>query len=79
MQVVEIEGSYRTYEEWKRSIQQIGNALTNSSYRTYEEWKHAPHWWSNDKGNSSYRTYEEWKLYCLRESSPAFSEFLPYL
>jgi len=32
-------GSYRTYEEWKRSSisEQTGGML--GSYRTYEEWK----------------------------------------
>jgi len=34
-------GSYRTYEEWKRTSEQIVQTVSKSSYRTYEEWK--PH------------------------------------
>ncbi len=32
-------GSYRTYEEWKHSLQGKGKILNFGSYRTYEEWK----------------------------------------
>jgi len=33
------QGSYRTYEEWKRPIAQSLNMSLERSYRTYEEWK----------------------------------------
>jgi len=40
-----IDGSYRTYEEWKR--EQTGGMLVGlmSSYRTYEEWKQLNRLW----------------------------------
>jgi len=33
-------GSYRTYEEWKRRAPLEVLEVFESSYRTYEEWKH---------------------------------------
>mgnify|MGYP001367771170 FL=1 len=37
---VPFQGSYRTYEEWKRCICEEVRSVYQSSYRTYEEWKH---------------------------------------
>ena len=31
--------SYRTYEEWKRTLSRSVSHALSSSYRTYEEWK----------------------------------------
>jgi len=31
--------SYRTYEEWKRSLEYQTKKTNEGSYRTYEEWK----------------------------------------
>jgi len=59
--VLELVGSYRTYEEWKLIETTSSIDMEVRSYRTYEEWKHVEfaYGWQMDEG--SYRTYEEWK------------------
>jgi len=36
---VDVNGSYRTYEEWKLELSERTTKSFRSSYRTYEEWK----------------------------------------
>jgi len=55
-------GSYRTYEEWKRTSDNGLKIEIVSSYRTYEEWKRICIPPGLVHLDSSYRTYEEWKL-----------------
>ena len=56
------DGSYRTYEEWKRNrMNQICKGIVSRSYRTYEEWKPNITIHTIFEIRSSYRTYEEWK------------------
>jgi len=57
-----LNGSYRTYEEWKRDWVSQEDVDAFCSYRTYEEWKLLDDTRSSTWNLSSYRTYEEWKL-----------------
>jgi len=59
---VPFQGSYRTYEEWKRWMKKIYvNSMSMCSYRTYEEWKRSKEEQEQLRKTCSYRTYEEWK------------------
>jgi len=71
--------SYRTYEEWKLSINSSSRTNSFSSYRTYEEWKPLPSMAVGYMYDSSYRTYEEWKPSLQTVGLTTLCAFLPYL
>jgi len=66
--ILGIDGSYRTYEEWKLAISSLPAFTAVRSYRTYEEWKPCIVTLSSCFSKSSYRTYEEWKRWLIVEN-----------
>ncbi len=64
---MEIEGSYPTYEEWKRELLTKIDENLIGSYPTYEEWKHKIQLHTLLSLPCSYPTYEEWKLFLLEK------------
>jgi len=58
---LDVDGSYRTYEEWKLVCRSLRISSYERSYRTYEEWKLVSMYRLLVVPEGSYRTYEEWK------------------
>ena len=59
--ILRVQGSYRTYEEWKHAVPGVSSVTERGSYRTYEEWKRFCLKCDRQIKDRSYRTYEEWK------------------